>query len=159
MKTTINELHCKMKEKKEIHGDNRAGQSAVWQKVKAALWPPRSGRRQKEHLSGLVVAKQRGAGAQAGEQRCSWLRLAIRGLSRVPGLWLPAQLIPPGKKKKKDAGDSGTSYQGSFPAKKGLRCRNHSCDSWHHCQGLPVNIWAPALSVQVPYWRTDLSAE
>ena len=29
------------------------------------------------------------------------------------------------KKKKKDAGDSGTSHQGPFPAKKGLRGRNH----------------------------------
>ena len=63
------------------------------------------------------------------------------------------------KKKKKDAGDSGTSHQGPFPAKKGLRGRNHLCDSQHHCQVLPVNICTPALLVQVTWWRTDLNAE
>lgn len=111
-------------------------------------------------LSGLVLAQQRRAGARAEEQRCPWLGLAIRELSGVPGVWLPTQLIPPGKKKeKKDAGDSGTSLQGPFPAKKGLRGRNHLCDSWHRCQVLPVNIQAAALLVQVPYWRTDLSTE
>ena len=76
-------------------------------------------------LSALVLAQQRRAGARAEEQRCPWLGLAIRELSGVPGVWLPTQLIPPGKKKKKDAGDSGTSHQGPFPAKKGLRGRNH----------------------------------
>ena len=40
MKTTLDELHCKMKEKKETHCDNRAGLLTVWQKVKAVPWPP-----------------------------------------------------------------------------------------------------------------------
>ena len=62
-------------------------------------------------------------------------------------------------KKKKDADDSGTSHQGPLRAKKGVRGRNHSCDSQHRGRALPVNIWAPALLGQVRYWRTDLSAE
>ena len=43
MKTTINELHCNRKEKKETRGDNKAGLSVVWQKVKAAPQPPGGG--------------------------------------------------------------------------------------------------------------------
>ena len=115
MKTTINELHCNRKEKKETRGDNRAGLSAVWQKVKAAPQPPgRRGRRQKVRLPGVVPARPRGA----RKQRCRWLGLAVGELGGMPGVWPPAQLIPPGGRKKKggDADESGTSHRGPLHA-------------------------------------------
>ena len=98
----------------------------------------RRGRRQKVRLPGVVPARPRGA----GKQRCSWLGLAVGELGGMPGVWPPAQLIPPGDLKKKgggeDADDSGTSHRGMLRAKKGLRGRNHSCDSRHRSQALPL---------------------
>lgn len=139
MKTTINELHRNTKEKKGTHGDDKAGLSAVWQKAKAAPQPLGEAG---EKAKGAPTWRDTGSAERGRETE---VQLARTGCRRT---WWHARSVASSsahsswglkkKKKKRDADDSGTSHRGMLRAKKGLRGGNHSCDSWHRSQALPL---------------------
>lgn len=138
MKTTVNELHCNTKEKKETRGDDRAGLSAVWQKEKAAPQPLEERGKKAEGVPtwrGTGSAERgRGTGVQLPQSGCrrTWWHARSVASSSAHSSW---------REKKKDAHDSGTSHQGPLHAKKGMRGRNHSCDSRHRGRALPQHSW------------------
>ena len=93
MKTTVNELHCNTKEKKETRGDDRAGLSAVWQKEKAAPQPLEQRGKKAEGVPtwrGTGSAKRgRGTEVQLPRSGCrrTWWRARSMASSSAHSSW------------------------------------------------------------------------
>ena len=99
MKTTVNELHCNRKEKKETRGDNKAGLSVVWLKVKAAHQPPGGGGGEGRRFAYLAWYRlgREGQGSR-GAAGSDWLSENLVACQEC-GLQFSSFLLGVGKKK------------------------------------------------------------